>query len=503
MEINQLEDLDKLELKIRQKISKFRLGDVLYSLYGTKDRLPPFITAGIALFAVRFSPPSLVTQNLRLVNIQPIIKLVSDYLLADPITFDKEIHDNFINSNPVFLILRVVCSQFPFDVSRFSQFSRPMLLYYDIPNSLAGQKGIPNFELQQEFENLNGVSIPEFISIGFAASAFASNNFTFSLNLFEQVRSRGINLPDNKVISQVINQLSGTQIKLNNLYIQRKISDRRFRMYDFNPLREHPLILPCRGRGFVKSGQDFICAPVPTLIDERISIGIYYQLFNNFKQKFADYFGYILEEYLKIVLNNSITSEVFVDIRNLSINNNIKSPDYAIIDGSIALIFECKATKFNLPAQTIASEEAVNDSLKQVKKGLIQLDTFIKACKSKLPGLHQFHHCTIFKPILVSLEPLYLINSVDFRNHVNELLKNESIVNLDWRIFSIGELEVLQPHLVQGINLSQVIQNLENNTFNDVFKQLCSKTNKSYKDSFLYPKQEELYQRLGIPDRSE
>lgn len=296
MEINQLEYLDKLELKIRQKISKFRLGDVLYSLYGTKDTLPPFIAAGVALFAVRFSPPSLVTQNRKSVNIQPIIKLVSDYLLADPITFDQDIHDNFINSNPVFLILRVVCSQFPFDVSRFSQFSRPMLLYYDIPNSLAGQKGIPNFELQQEFENLNGVSIPEFISIGFAASAFASNNFTFSLNLFEQVRLRGINLPDNKVISQVIDQLSGDQIKLNNLYERRKISDRRFRMYDFNPLREHPLILPCRGRGFGKSSQDFICAPVPALIDERISIGIYYQLFNNFKKKFADYFGYIFEE---------------------------------------------------------------------------------------------------------------------------------------------------------------------------------------------------------------
>lgn len=495
MEINQLEDLDKLESKIRQKLSKFRLGDVLYSLYNTKG-LPPFITAGIALFAVRFSRPSLVTQNLRLVNIHPIIKLVSGYLLADPITFDKEIHDNFIDSTPVFLMLRLACSQFPFDVSPFSQFSRPMLLYYDIPKRLAGQTGIPNFDLQKEFENLNGVSIPEFIMIGFVASACA-NNFKFSLNSFEEKRSQGIKLPDNKVISQVIDQLSGDKIKLNSLYEQRKVSDRRFRMYDFNPLREHPLILPYRSRGFGKLGQDFFCAPVPKLIYERVSIGIYYQLFNHFKQNFSNYFGCVLEEYLKDVLNNCINSEILVDIRDLRVDKDIKSPDYAIIDGSIALIFECKATKFNLPAQTIASEKAVNDSLKQVKKGLIQLDTFIEACKSKLPCLHQFHHCTIFKPILVSLEKLHLINSGDFRNHINGLLKNESIVNLDWRIFSIGELEILQPHLVQGINLSQVIQDLENNIFDDVINQLCSKTNKSYKDSFLYPKQEELYQRLG------
>lgn len=280
MEINQLEDLDELELKIRKKLSKLKLGDVLYSLYATKG-LDSFITAGIALFAVRFSQPSLVTQNLRLVNIHPIIKLVSDYLLADPITFDKEIHDNFIDSNPVFLMLRLVYSQFPFNISPFSQFSRPMLLYYDIPNRLAGQTGIPKFDLPKEFENLNGVSIPEFIMIGFVASAFA-NDFKFSLNSFEEKRSQGINLPDNKVISQVIDQLSIDKTKLNNLSEQRKIPDPRFRMYNFNPLREHPLILPYRGRGFGKSGQDFFCAPVPTLIYERVSIGIYYQLFNRF-----------------------------------------------------------------------------------------------------------------------------------------------------------------------------------------------------------------------------
>jgi hypothetical protein len=79
-------------------------------------------------------------------------------------------------------------------------------------------------------------------------------------------------------------------------------------------------------------------------------------------------------------------------------------------------------------------------------------------------------------------------------------LKNDGILNLNWQILSIGEIERLQPHLLEGIYLSQVLQDLEQKTFNDVLEDLTAKTQKTYKDSFLYPKQEELYQRLGIPD---
>jgi hypothetical protein len=503
MEINTLDDLDKLELKIRQKISKFRLGDVLYSLYQIKDSFEPFIVAGVALFAVRFSEPSIVSQNYNLLNLNTIIRLVSDYLLADPITFDQELNNNFMGSNPAFVMLRLACSQFPFEVSEFSQFSRPILLYHEIPKSLVGKPGIPQFDIHKEFLILNGVSIHEFINIGFAASAFAKNNFAFSLNLFAKVRSQGISLLDDQAISQVVHQLAGDQVKITTLYDKRKNTDRRFRMYDFNPLRTYPLVFPCKSKGFGNLGQEFMCAPLPGLIDDKMSIGIYYQLFNKFKNKFSDYFGYVLEEYLKLILNNSITSEKIIDIRDLNLGNQSKSPDYAIIDGSIAIVLECKATKFTLGAQTISSEEAINDSLKQVIKGLIQIDTFIKACQSRASNLDEFHECSRFMPVLVTHEEMYLINDVDFRAHINELLKNERIVNLDWQILSIGELERLQPHLAAGIHLSQVLQDLKHKNFKSVLKDLASQTRKSFKDCFLYPKQKELYQRLGIPDRNE
>jgi len=503
MEINSLSDLDNLENRICQKLRHYKLGDVLYSLYEIRNQLRPFITAGIALFAIRCSSPSNIKQNIKKINIIPIVNLVSNYLLADPITLDKELQHEFIESNPVFLILRLVSSQFPFNVSEFTQYARPMLLYHEIPNNLAGKHGIPTFDVKSEFYNLNGVSIADVISIGFVAWAAASNHFTFSLDYFRKARLQGINLPDDKAISLALAQLASDSNRLKNLYEQRKNADAKFRMYDFNPLLQFPIILPCRGKGFANCNQDFMCAPVPDLINERLSSGVFYQLFNAYKEDFSKYFGHVLEEYVGIILRNSITSENLLrelDIRSSYPESMGKVPDYAVIDGSTAILIESKATRFNRAAQTISTEDAINDSLKQVIKGLRQLNSFINACQSKLPELYHFHGCTTFKPVFVSLEPMYLINSGFFRDHINQLLASEGVVNLNWQILSVGELEALQPHLTEGIHLSQVTQDLEYKTFSDVLRELCSQTNKTYKDSFLYPKQEELYQRLGIRD---
>ncbi len=499
-------NINKLELKITQKLKKYQLGDILYSLHCLykKTDIPPFIIAGVAQFAIRFSPPSKVTQCLNVVkDIQSIVQLISTYLLADPVTFDRQLHDEFIHSNPVFLILRLVCQQFPFDVSKFSQYTRPIILYQDIPKKLAGKKVIPQFDIIKELEKLNKVSLEDFIKIGFVVSCAAQNNFTFSLEYFKNFQAKGINLSDVKAISKVVNQLTIDRRNFIKLYEKRKNSDRRFRMYDFNPLLQYPIVLPCSGTGFGNNQKVFMCAPVPSLIDERMSIGIYYQLFNQFNDKFTNYFGHVLEEYLGTLLEHSITSEKILKESDIRQCYKGKAPDYAIIDGKTALLFECKATKFNLTAKTQATEEAINNSLKQVLKGFKQLDDFIKACQSKLPELADFHQCEHFEPILISLEPLYLINSEFFREHINQLLRPKGVTNLNWQILSIGELEALQPHLSEGIHFSQVLNNLRQKTFKELLQKLYNKTGKTYKDSFLYPQQEELYQRLGLPDKND
>jgi hypothetical protein len=389
MKINTLDDLDKLESKIGYE---FRLGDILHSLhiYG-KTSEHPFVIAGAVLFAIRFSLSSKNIQQKKGISSTDLTKLLNliwKYQSIDPIIFDSDIRTDFNESNPIFLLIRIVNQQFTFNISPYSQFTRPIFLYHEIPPTLVGKKGVPKFDLIKEFENLNGMSVPEFINLMFVISSYLRQYSTFSLDdIVRQARSKEINIPNEQAISLAISQIAADQKQLTSLYEKRQVGDRRFRMYDISPLLEYPIIYPCRGTGFIDYGNNIISAPIPDLIARRSSIGIYYQLFNKFIKIFPDYFGHVLENYLGIVLNNCITSEQIFDEHQISSSYKGKKPDYVIIDGSTAILFECKAVKLRKDAKTMATEKEINESLEQVVKGLTQLDEFIKACQKKYLGL--------------------------------------------------------------------------------------------------------------------
>lgn len=140
----------------------------------------------------------------------------------------------------------------------------------------------------------------------------------------------------------------------------------------------------------------------------------------------------------------------------------------------------------------------MSNGLKQVVKGFKQLDEFSKACREKRPGLERFHACIKFEPVLSTLEPLYLINSIFFRKHIDDLLAAQGITNLSWLILPTDELEKLQPHLAAGVNFGATLDKLRNATFNEVIEKLHEQTKLVYKDSFLYSRDEELFRSLGI-----
>lgn len=511
MEISSLADLDKLESQIEKAFEKLKLGDVLHSLYLLRKRsleLKPFMVAGVSLFAAKFCSPSKASQLINDYDIRSLVDLSNKYYLADPITFDKDLHDEFIDSNPVFMMLRLASSQFPFEPGRFSEFSRPALLFHEIPKQLQSLSDIPQFDFESKFQALTGVSILDFITTGFVISAASHSNFAVNKDYFKKTRKQGINIPSDRVVRDILNQLVADKFKLLEVYEKRKNKDRRFRMYDFNPLLSYPVIRPCQNKQFSTSDKDFIHAPVPELVGSRISTGIFYQMYNAYttesRTEFSEYFGHVFEKYVGLIIENCITSEQLlseVDVRKFYPANKGKAPDWVVIDGSTLILFECKATRFSRVAQAIASEEAVNSSLAQVKKGLKQLSNFMSACQAKVQELEKFHNCTTLKPILVSLEPLYLINSDLFREHIDSLLASEGVTGLNWQILSIDELEALQPHIAAGFSLAQVLDDLLTKTFNDVLQELSSHTNRTFAHSFLYQKQEELYRRLDMPKR--
>ena len=220
MKILSISDLEKLESQIKVEFRKHKLGDFLHSLYSLKKSKPdirPFMTAGAALFAVRFCHPSKAPQLINNIpNIRDLVDLSNRYYLADPITFDQDLHDEFIHSNPVFTMLRLASSQFPFNQGLFGEFPRAFFLFHEIPRLLKDLSGIPKFDFESEFQFLTEVSILDFITTGFVICCLSHNAFSFSQDYFEK-NCKKIKLPDNHTIGKILDQLSADKFTLTNV----------------------------------------------------------------------------------------------------------------------------------------------------------------------------------------------------------------------------------------------------------------------------------------------
>lgn len=516
MDINSLDDLHAAERQIRRTLQLYKLDSVLLGLRRIETlpsigryppiRLEPFMIAGAAMFALRYCPSSSFRKRYRPIHDIDLIRfmrLVVDYLLADPVSWDPTIQEQYRDANPIFTFLRLVASQFIYKVDYFGQYPRSLILYEELPPTLAARQDIPPFDLAAAFEALNGVPLTDYIKVGFVAWAAArsENRLGFTRNDFEQVRARGISLPGDAEILPMLDQITTTQGTFVAEYTERKNADRRFAMYDFNPLLLQPIVRPYQFDELPPPEEDAMVVPLPNLILSRVSVGIFYQLFNSHRTEFSQYFGHLFSEYVGVVLRNSLSSGTLLsehDIRKTYSEEEGKVPDWVIIDGTTAILIECKSTRFTRAALTTGDEDAVNKSLVQTVSGLKQLNEFTKACEAKHPGLKRFHTCTAYKPILATLEPLYLTNSQFFREHIDQLLAADRITDLPWLILPVDELERLQPHLAAGMDLGETIDGLHNARFNEILQRLHEQTQLTYKDSFLYSKDEELFSSLGV-----
>jgi hypothetical protein len=504
MEINSIHDLQVAENQIRLAIQQHRLEGVLLGLREAADRLEPFTIGGIALFAIRHCTAGHRTQTSQALEwdkLAPLAHLVTQYLLADPLAFDQTLQQEFNKSNPVFSVLRMVSSQMPYHVSLFGRYAQPLVLFREMPKELAGREDIPQFDFDAAFMKINGCSLTDFVSTGFVASAAVHSHQGFTRGYFEKARLLGVSLPEDREILPILDKLAADVKKLKDLFRSYRVSDRRFAAYDFNPLFLYPIVRPWRQKQPVLMDQDRMIAPIPKLIAFRVSTGIFYQMFNCYKTDFSKYFGYLFEAYIGRILENSVTSEELLsedDIRNTYPEEKGKVPDWVVIDGSTAILVECKATRFSRAAVTTGAEDAIEDSLKQVMKGLRQLHSFREACKTKQPGLETLHICSTFKPVLITLEPLYLVNSEFFRQYIDGELAKEGITDLPWLILAVDELEKLQPHAAAGIGLSRIVEGLEGKPFHMVLEEIQSQTGQTYEGSFLYSTERKLYQRLGF-----
>ena len=426
---------------------------------------------------------------------------VTKYLLADPITFDRELKQEFNDSNPALLLLRVIGSQFPYHVNKFEALGRSLLLFEEIPRALRDQSVMPDFDLEARFRAVSGgLRISQFVKLGFVAWCFSQHPAGLTNRVLEECQRRGLKVGTATEIRVAFQLLSSSVEGFRELYARsNRQSDVRFGMYEFNPLHVSPLIRPWGHEPFWSERGGRMIAPVPDLIISRVSLGIYHQLLTAYGTEFSQYFGHVFAEYCGYLIRaagrGSVLTEDEIRKRYPSTKGR-KAPDWVIVDGNTAILIECKATRFTRAAIQTGSAATVNDSLKQVRKGLKQLYQFREACRAGAAGLEALHHCTEYVPVVLTLEPYYAVNSPFFRDELDAVLRAEGVANLSWRLVAMEELELIERYVRGGISWTEA---LTTSPTSEVIEDYKARTGMNRnEDSCLSPKYKELLGHLGL-----
>jgi len=247
MEAKSLEELENIKDNIRQflQMSGINLDSVLLGLWEYKTE--PFIKAGTSLFAVRYSTPGGIEGPSKELNhkyFDRLTALVTAYLLSDPLVFDEELREKFANSKLIFQILRLAGNQFSYNINLYGQHAQALFMYDELVEKIKRLENIPDFDFKRKFRETCGVTVKNFIDIGFVTWATLRRHFGIDRNYFDSLREKNAQLPKDNIIDKVLDNLAANPRKINDEYNRFCNSDRRFQMYDFNPMFMYPIIRP-------------------------------------------------------------------------------------------------------------------------------------------------------------------------------------------------------------------------------------------------------------------
>lgn len=466
--------------------------------------LLPFVAAGVADLAMRVSNPHR-GSGITWADFGRLATVTMDYLLLDPIAFDPEVNQTFLASHPILLMLRTVAAQVPFNVSTYARPVRSLLLFLDAAKSVAGDTGGSHFDFEQEFQNLFGITLEEFTTVAFVAwTAAAAMPQGFTGEYFAKAKRQGIKLPGDDVILAALTHLSADRVRMKETHEQLRQPDRRFRMYDQNPLLTHPILRPFKSERYSLTDSCTFIAPLPDLITYKLTTGLYYELKRARGKDFTRWFGHPFEAYIGELLRHSVPNGSLWSeraLREFYPTRLGKAPDWVVLDGSTCILVECKATEFYRDVVSKSDEEDILDNLEQTRKGIRQLYEFKQAILNTTPGLERFHNCSRILPLLVTLEPLYLMNGGWGREFIDEQLVAGGIPKFSWQILDMQSLEILQPHLKGGFGFGRALDMIGESDPDHIIEKIAQSTGLAFKDSFMSQKFDELVARLDLKQR--
>ena len=501
-EIHSMDDLKKLHDKIETRIRYYRLDDLLLKIHdvflseSNQDYNLDFIAGMMTKYAL---------LNCNVYNgwypvyddeFSSLRRMITEYSIYDS-DFENErnlmVDDNTRLSS---LLLRKFGSQARWDIRHHNMIGRTLFFYREILDDKKCPtcfKELINFRFEDKF----GLSLFDFIKIGFLIFARSIEPRGFNREYFEIARRDQISIPNDEIIQTCLQQITCSPHEFKkSCSFDGEINEYNG-AYKFNPLFEYPLIRPWGNSDQKKPIDDKFIAPVPNLVLYRFTTGLYYQLSNNFKWFTGD-FGGVFEIYIgKLLqwykLKGKVLSED--EINELIPKYKGKKPDYVIFHDDGIILIECKATKYTQDMYENGLNAEAKSCIDQILKGIRQMNEFEKQIPliSKSIGIN----CTglSIKKVIVSFDNLIGFKDGPLRDWMDSENKKKEIA-ADWQIIWMGYLEDVQPYMTKGANFWSFVSDFDEKTIDIIMEKMKSETGANYSDGILYRYQKDFFNEL-------
>ncbi len=432
-------------------------------------------------------------------ELSPILNLAAKFAHADPVAWSDDVPRSTLS-----IMLRHAGNQFPYVINPCGKLGRTQIMYNDLPMQLLGMKHVPPFDFAARFRDLTGTDVTDFINVGLVAYAAArsGNQLGFARTYFKRAREVGLAVADDDTVQAVLRNFAADSSEHARRSSKLQQQCRDYAAYDFNSLMVFPLIRPWPLEIGARMEFDRMIAPLPDLLLYRLTSGVYYDMHMRWRDSFDEYFGHLLTLYVGRLLRNCVPDGHVIsedEIRQTYPTSAGKIPDFVLLEGKTAVLVEVKIARIHRIVYATGREDKLEESLRAIRDGLIQVFEFRSAAAGKMKGLERLARCKEFIPVVVTLEPTYLSGSVPFKEFLRADLP-AAMHDIDWTILSLDDLEWAQVHLSGGVlDVPSFFRHALTAHYNTVLDNAARLSGRRYGDSMLFKKEGELYDRLGVP----
>lgn len=295
-------------------------------------------------------------------------------------------------------------------------------------------------QLNKIIERTIGLSTKELYFVGLLIWGFFRDKFL----LFQPFKSEVDELPEEK-INLLLNFLSTDIPSLKTEIRQSQQLNEKF-FYSFNPLKKKPII-----KTTYKGNSSLIC-PVPNLIYNQFTGGIYYSIFRD--KDFSQVFGDSFELYVGEVIRKAITRDDFkiYEAEKYGAKSFKESTDWIIDQSNAAIFIECKTKRMTVDAKSeLLSNEKRGEQISIISDAIIQLYKNINLYKADEYPNYPFAEGKKIYPLVLTFEEWFVFGD-EFLGEIGESVRikaNHEGINLSlisespYTICSINDFEYM------------------------------------------------------------